>query len=177
MKNNFENGSRLTIQELKNRLNSTAQSLQQQLNGSKITIRDLQNQLFNTTQTIQEQLVQLQVTNQNIDAKINNSTRLHQQSYLDCKETVLTLNEQTQRNASQQIQLQASKCTEGILSLQLQTNNSNRALDTLTANLTQTTNNIEHKINELETSLNQNTTTDAFHGKQLMYDFHTILST
>ncbi len=72
--------------------------------------------------------MQLTVADQNIDSKIDNTTQMHNQRYLDCKETVVSLNEQTQRNVSQQIELQATKCSEGINALQLLANNSNRAI-------------------------------------------------
>ncbi len=149
---NQQNESQLTIQELQNQQiesKLTIQDLHNEQNESKLIIQELKNRLLNLTQTIEQQLVQLEVTDQNIDAKIDNSTRLHQQSYLDYKETVLTLNEETQRNVSQQIQLQASKFTEDILSLQLQANYTNRTLQTLQTDidtLKQTTTNIQHEL-------------------------------
>ena len=96
--------------------------------------------------------MQLTVADQNIDSKIDNTTQMHNQRYLDCKETVVSLNEQTQRNVSQQIELQATKCSEGINALQLQANNSNRAIQNLELNVTETSTNVktlEYKFREL----------------------------
>ncbi len=94
-----------------------------------------------------------------IYAKIDNTTQMHNQRYLDCKQTVVSLNEQTQRNVSQQIELQATKCSEGINALQLQANNSNTAIQimqmdirNLESNLTEASTNIkalEYKVKEL----------------------------
>ncbi len=146
------------IQEMQ-QLSGSVQQIQNQLN--KVN-QDIQNQLQNSNQTIQQKLVQLTVTAQHIDAKIDNTTLMHNQRYLDCKQTVVSLNEQTQRNVSQQIELQATKCSEGINALQLQANNSNRAIRTvqmdignLEFNVTETSTNVktlQYKIKELNTT-------------------------
>ena len=112
------------IQEMQQQLSGSNRRLQNQLNKSNQTILELQNQQLNLNQTIQsmqQKLVQLTITDQHIDAKINNTTQMHNQRYLDCKQTVVSLNERTQKNVSQQIELQATKCSEGVNALQ-QTN-------------------------------------------------------
>ncbi len=168
------------ISSLKEAHSNAIQEMQQQISGSNQIVEELQNQLNNsnqaiqqlkamsveqfndsnqTIQSLQQKLVQLTAADQNIDAKIDNTTQMHNQRYLDCKQTVVSLNEQTQRNVSQQIELQATKCSEGINTLQLQANNSNRAIQmvqmdigNLGSNLTETSTNIkvlEYKIKKL----------------------------
>ncbi len=157
------------IQEMQQQLsgsnqrnNEITQELQNQLDSSNQTIQEVQNQQQNSHQTIQsmqQKLVQLTLADQNIDAKIDNTTQMNNQRYLDYKQTVVSLNEQTQRNVSEQIELQAIKCSEGINALQLQANNSNTAIQimqmdikTLESNLTETSTNVEtleYKFREL----------------------------
>ncbi|XP_064398669.1 sushi, von Willebrand factor type A, EGF and pentraxin domain-containing protein 1-like isoform X2 [Halichondria panicea] len=137
--------SNQTIQEVQNQLHKTNEAMQQLLN--------------NSIQGMQQKLVQLTAADQNIEAKIENTTQMHNQRYLDCKQTVVSLNKQTQRNVSQHIELQATKCSEGINALQLQANNSNTAIQimqmdikTLESNLTETSTNVEtleYKFREL----------------------------
>ena len=151
------------IQEMQQQLRGSNQIVQQlqyrqnQLNNSNQRsneiIQQLQNQQHNSNQTIQQKLVQLTTS---IDAKIDNTTEMHNQRYLDYKQTVVSLNEQTQRNVSQQIELQATKCSEGINALQLQANKSNRAIQivqmdigNLELNVTETSTN---KLRELNTT-------------------------
>ncbi len=162
-------GSNQIIQQLQNQLNSSNQTIQQQISSSKLRndeiIQELRNELHNSSQKIQQQIVQLIVS---IDAKIDNTTQMHNQRYLDCKQTVVSLNEQTQRNVSQQIELQATKCSEGINALQLQANNSNTAIQivqmniqTLGLNLTETSTNVE----TLEYNFRELNTTDIDQSK------------
>ncbi len=150
------------IQEMQQQIsgsNQIIQQLQNELNSSNQTIQEVQNQQQNLHQTIQQKLVQLTLADQNIDAKIDNTTQMNNQRYLDYKQTAFSLNEQIQRNVSQQIELQATKCSEGINALQLQANNSNTAIQivqmdiqTLGLNLTKTSTNVEtleYKFREL----------------------------
>ncbi len=155
---NQQNELKLTVQELVNQQNEsqlTIQKLQSQQNESKLIIRELQNQHNDVAanhaaniSTLKEQ--QTDVI-KDLEQQLNQSKILMQEMRQLQSEANVEINKlANQLNGS--IQEIDKKYSEGLLNLQLQSNHSNRALqmniDILTANVTQTTTNVEHLQSE-----------------------------